>query len=95
MRGPLDLCVRFSLFINATLATFFLHSHALALAIFGTFTLDPHVRDFLIDARCDALDASGLGERYACAVLREMCRTPRGALQATAGYHHWDGAFLY
>jgi hypothetical protein len=94
VRGPLDFSIWFSLLVSLALTTFFLHSHALALAILRTLNLDPHMRDFLIDARCDTLDASGLGERYARAMLREMCRTPRGALKATARHHHWDGAFL-
>jgi hypothetical protein len=92
--GSFDLCVWFSLFISPALATFFLYAHALAFAILRTFNLVPHVRNLLIDTRRDTLDASGLGERHARAMLREMCRTPWRALQATASYHHWDGAFL-
>jgi hypothetical protein len=95
MRGSLNLCSCFSILITLALATFFLHTHALALAILRTLNLNPHMRNFLIDARCDTLDASSLGEWHARAMLREMCRTTRRALQATAGYHHWDGAFLY
>jgi hypothetical protein len=93
VRRPLDLCVRFSLLI-AILATFFLHPHAMAFAILCTLDLDPHMRNLLVDARGDTLDASGLSERDAGAMLREMCGAPRGALQATAGDHHRDGAFL-
>jgi hypothetical protein len=62
MRGSLNLRSCFSLLIIIALATFFLHPHALALAILRTFNLNPHMRNFLIDARCDTLDASGLGE---------------------------------
>jgi hypothetical protein len=62
MRGTLNLCSCFSLLITVALATFFLHAHALALAILRTLDLIPHMRNFLIDARCDTFDASGLGE---------------------------------
>jgi hypothetical protein len=92
--GSLDFCIRLTLLIFSTFATFFLHAHTFALAILRTFNLVPHVRNLLIDTRCDTLDASGLGERHARAMLRKMCRTPRRALQATASYHHGDGAFL-
>jgi hypothetical protein len=62
MRGSLNLCSCFTLLITLALATFLLHPHALALAILRTLNLIPHIRDFLIDARCDTLDASSLGE---------------------------------
>jgi hypothetical protein len=62
MGGSLDLCSCFSLLITLALATFFLHPHAFALAILRTLNLNPHMRNFLIDARCDTLDASGLGK---------------------------------
>jgi hypothetical protein len=93
VRRPLDFCIWFSLFIDAFTA-FFLHPHVLALAVLRTLNFDSHVRNLLIDARGDALDASGLGERHTRAMFREMCRMPRGAFQATAGHHDRDGASL-
>jgi hypothetical protein len=94
VRGTLDLRVRFSLFVDSALATFFLHTHALAFAILSALNLIPHVRHLFIDASRDALDASSLRKRHPRTMLREMRRPSRGALQAAAGYHHWDGAFL-
>jgi hypothetical protein len=91
--GSLDLCIGF-LLVTPALAAFFLHAHAHALAILGTLNLVPHMCNLFIDAWRDALDASGFGERHACAMLREMCRAPRGPLQTAAGYHHGDRAFL-
>src|SRR5258708_4221359 len=94
MRGSLNFCSRFFSFVALALATFFLRPHTLTLAVYRTLNLVPHERNFLIDTRSDTLDTCGLSERHTRAMLREMCRTPRGALQATTGYHHWDGASL-
>src|SRR6266571_2788462 len=90
----LNLCIRLSLSIILALAAFFLHAHALALAILGTLNLIAHVRNLLIDTLSDALNASGFGERHACTMLREMGRAPRRTLQAAAGHHYRDRAFL-
>jgi hypothetical protein len=92
--GPLDLCIGFSLIVIPTLAAFFLHTHPLALAILRALNLVAHVRNFFVDASRDTLDASSLSERHPRTMLREMRRTSRGALQAAAGYHHGNGAFL-
>jgi hypothetical protein len=92
--GPLDLCIRFSLIVISTLAALFLHTHPLALTIFRSLNLVAHVRNFFVDASRDTLDASSLSERHPRTMLREMRRTSRGALQAAAGYHHGNGAFL-
>ena len=57
-----SLCSCFFLFITLAVATFLLHPHALVLAILRTPTLVLHMRNFLIDARCETLDTGGLGE---------------------------------
>jgi hypothetical protein len=93
VRGPLDLCIGFS-FVLSVFTTFFLHTHPLALAILRALNFVTHVGNFFVDASRDTLDASSLSERHPSTVLREMRRTSRGALQAAAGYHHGDGAFL-
>lgn len=94
VRGPLNLCIGFSLVVIPVLTAFFLHTHPLALAILGALNLIAHVRHFFIDASRDTLDASSLSKRHPRTMLREMRRTSRGALQAAAGHHHGDGAFL-
>ena len=94
MGGTLDFRVRLSLFVGLAFATFFLHTHTLALAILGTLNLISHVRHFFIDTSRDTFDASSLRKRHPRAMLREMSRPSRGTLQAAPGYHHRDGAFL-
>jgi hypothetical protein len=94
VRRALNLCIWLSLSIILALAAFFLHAHALTLAILGTLYLIAHVRNLLVDTRSDALNASGFGERHARTMLGKMGRAPWRTLQAAAGHHHGDGAFL-
>src|SRR5260370_1665345 len=90
MRGSLNFCSRFFSFVALALATFFLRPHTLTLAVYRTLNLVPHERNFLIDTRSDTLYTCGLTERHTRAMLRGMCRTPRGSLQATTADHNFD-----
>lgn len=52
------------------------------------------VGDILVDLSCHGVFTGSLCERDSCAVLGEMGRLARRTLQATAGDHDWNGAFL-
>ena len=52
------------------------------------------VGDILVDLSCHGVFTGSLCERDSCAVLGEMGRFAWGTLQATAGDHDRDRAFL-
>ena len=52
------------------------------------------VGDVFIDLSCHGIFTGSLCKGDSCAMLGEVGRLARGALQATTGDHDWDRAFL-